>query len=393
MKEKINYIRVASVSVIAIATIIFTSFFCYFQGFYPDEYISVFFIDFIFLMIFIFELEFERIHKKLDGNVNSRFTRIAIGYVICIVICCGIINLPIYCKPVIILPLIMCSVSNEIISLISSLFFNVLISMIVSGDYYELLANIIITVFGVMIAKLFRNKKLYIYACILIICFSIGIPELFYYWNQKSVDYNIIYMSAIGALAVCVVCYVLFNFVFPETTKSIDNLLIEITTELYPQVRELREYSLYEYEHANIVSDIAYRCAKECNLNPNLCAAGGFYYRLGKWLGEPYVKKGTKRAEDLCFPQPLVDIISEYYGEEKLPSTPESALVHMVDALVFKMRAVKEEDVGKNAWNNELIIVQILNEFSSSGLYDESNLGMNQFMKIRDFLKKEDLLH
>ena len=159
MKEKINYIRVASVSVIAIATIIFTSFFCYFQGFYPDEYISVFFIDLIFLMIFIFELEFERIHKKLDGNVNSRFTRIAIGYVICIVFCCGIINLPIYCKPVIILPLIMCSVSNEIISLISSLFLNVLISMIVSGDYYELLANIIITVFGVMNAKLIRNKK------------------------------------------------------------------------------------------------------------------------------------------------------------------------------------------------------------------------------------------
>ena len=65
----------------------------------------------------------------------------------------------------------------------------------------------------------------------------------------------------------------------------------------------------------------------------------------------------------------------------------------MIDALVFKMRAVKQEDVGKNAWNNELIIVQILNEFSTSGLYDDSKLGMNQFMKIRDFLKKEDLLH
>ena len=393
MKEKVNYIRVASVSVIAIATILFTSFFCYFQGFYPDEYISIYFIDFVYLLIFIFELEYERLHKKLDGNVNSRFTRIAMGYLICVLLCCGIINMPLYCKPVIIIPLIMCSVSNELISIISSIFLNIIISMIVSGDYYELLANILITVFGVMIAKLFRNKKMYVYSCVLIISISVAIPELFYYWNQKTTDYKIMYLSVIGAIGACVVSYVLFNFVFPETSKSMDNLLIEITTELYPQVRELKEYSLYEYEHANIVSDIAYRCAKECDLNANLCAAGGFYYRLAKWLGEPHVKKGTNRAENLCFPQPLVDIISEYYGEEKLPSTPESALIHMIDALVFKMRAVKQEDVGKNAWNNELIIVQILNEFSTSGLYDDSKLGMNQFMKIRDFLKKEDLLH
>lgn len=392
MRERVNYIRVVALLVIAISTIIFTSFFCYFQGFYLDEYISIYFVDSLFLMLFIFELEYERIHKKLDGNVNSRFTRVAVGYLICVVICCIIINLPIYCKPIILLPLIMCSVANELLALISCLFFDILISMIVAGDYYELIAYITITVLGVMIAKLFRNKKLYIYSCILIVCISVGIPELFYYLSQNKVDYLIMLIGFICSIVVCVISYFLFNTIFPETSKSMDNILIEITTELFSQVRELKEYSMAEYEHANIVSDIAYRCGKECGLNANLCAAGGFYYRLGKWLGEPHVLKGTKRAENLCFPQPLVDIISEYYGEKKLPSTPESALVHMVDALVFRMRAVKEEDVGKNSWNNDLITIQLINEFSSSGLYDESNLGMNQFMKIRDFLKKEELL-
>lgn len=393
MKEKINLTRVVSLLAITLSTIIFTGFFGYFQGFYIDDYISIYFINFVFLMLFIFELENERINKKLDGNVNSRFSRVAIGYVICILVCCGIINLPIYCKPVIILALIMCSVSNEVLALISCLFFDVLMSMMVAGDYYELISYLIITVLGVMIGKLFRNKKLYLYSCVLIFCISVGIPELFYYWNNKSTKVSIVLIGFLGSLVTCAISFIIFNFVFPETTKSMDNLLIEITTELYPQVRELKAYSRAEYEHANIVSDIAYRCARDCGLNYNLCAAGGLYYRLGKWIGEPHVQKGVKQAEDLCFPQPLVDIISEYYGEEKLPSTPESALVHMIDALVFKMRAVKEEDVGKNAWNNELIIIQIINEFSSSGLYDESNLGMNQFMKIRDFLKKEDLLH
>ena len=33
-----------------------------------------------------------------------------------------------------------------------------------------------------------------------------------------------------------------------------------------------------------------------------------------------------------------------------------------------------------------------INELSSSGMYDESGLSMNHFLKIRDYLTKEELL-
>ena len=39
-----------------------------------------------------------------------------------------------------------------------------------------------------------------------------------------------------------------------------------------------------------------------------------------------------------------------------------------------------------------MIIYQTMNEFSASGLYDESGLGMNHFLKIREYLAKGGIL-
>ena len=76
---------------------------------------------------------------------------------------------------------------------------------------------------------------------------------------------------------------------------------------------------MVEYRHAVKVSDIACRCAKEVGYRANLCLAGGFYYRMGRWIGEPYIKNAVNKAESLCFPAELISILAEYYGEEQLP--------------------------------------------------------------------------
>lgn len=47
-----------------------------------------------------------------------------------------------------------------------------------------------------------------------------------------------------------------------------------------------------------------------------------------------------------------------------------------------------DKETVKNSWNHDIIIYQTLNEKSAAGLYDEANLGMNQFIKIREFLTK-----
>ena len=62
------------------------------------------------------------------------------------------------------------------------------------------------------------------------------------------------------------------------------------------------------------------------------------------------------------FPAELISILAEYYGEEQLPSSPESALVHMVDAVVIRLEAM-EQNVGQSVWNRDIVIYQTVNDF------------------------------
>ena len=72
-----------------------------------------------------------------------------------------------------------------------------------------------------------------------------------------------------------------------------------------------------------------------------------------------------------------------------MPSTRESAIVHMVDACVKKIEFLRTQEPPAS-WNQEMIIYQTLNELSATGIYDESGLSMNQFLKVREFLVCEE---
>ena len=96
-------------------------------------------------------------------------------------------------------------------------------------------------------------------------------------------------------------------------------------------------------------------------------------------------------AQSNCFPREVVDILAEYNGEDALPSTRESALVHMVEALVTRFEILDKNTVS-STWNYEVVIYQTMNETSATGIYDASGLTMNQFLKIREFFVKGENL-
>ena len=74
-----------------------------------------------------------------------------------------------------------------------------------------------------------------------------------------------------------------------------------------------------------------------------------------------------------------------------LPSSIESAIVHIADCLVTKFDLL-DKDTFSSTWNRDIVVYQTMNEKSAEGLYDRSGLTMNQFLKIRELLVKEDLL-
>ena len=161
-----------------------------------------------------------------------------------------------------------------------------------------------------------------------------------------------------------------------------------ILDDEYSLLLELKKYSLAEFEHAKKVSYLSQKCAREIGADELAAACGGLYYRIGKMIGRLEGKHAVNIAIDRSFPPAVIDILYEYLGRLRLPSSPESAIVHMTDALVTKLEVLKDETYGSD-WNEDMIIYQTLNEFSNAGTYDKCGMSMNQFLKIREVLVRE----
>lgn len=169
---------------------------------------------------------------------------------------------------------------------------------------------------------------------------------------------------------------------------SAEKKMEKILAENFDLVRAVKEYSATDYLHARKVSEIAENCARLVGADPFIAAAGGFYYRLGRMEGEPYVENGVALAKSNYLPREIVAILEEYNGEKKPPSTVESAVVHIVDSVVGKFD-VLDKNMLSSSWNQDILVYQTLNENSAAGLYDKSGFSMNMFLKIRDYLIKE----
>lgn len=390
-KEHMNLYRVLSLIAIVIATFGMTAVLCAQNHFFIDEWLCLFLLDVVFLMLFFFQLEFERCIGWLVSNPQTSFIRLAFAYFICCILTFAMTFLPELFRPVMLIPILILAVSSNGIAVTVGIFFDVLLSISSGNSFYALLCFCMLTLLASVLAQALRKKEYRVWISVLAFCLNMIIPGISYYMAYKEFNNQIYIYGAINGIVTALCCLFMFRWLWDGAQKEKDNLLVDIVSDDYSEVKALKDFSKVEYEHARKVSDIASRCAKAVGYNEHLCLAGGFYYRMGQWIGDPYVEEGVKKAKSLCFPEKLIKILQEYYGEEQLPSIPESALVHMVDALVIKLEKIND-GFEKSEWNHEILINQTLNEYSSSGIYDHCGMSMNQFLKIRQFLTKEELL-
>jgi hypothetical protein len=196
----------------------------------------------------------------------------------------------------------------------------------------------------------------------------------------------------VGALLSGLGIALIFRYCNDRIERSCQHTLKKIVFEDYELAQAMRGYSKADYDHARKVSQIAAGCARKIGVDWELCRAAGFYYRVGRLEGEPYVQSGVALARRYGFPPKLVQILAEYNGEDKLPSTVESAVVHIVDNVVAKFDVLDSSTLS-SSWNHDIIVYQSLNENSAKGLYDKSGLSMNMFLLVRDYLIKEAPLY
>lgn len=391
MKEPLNLYRMLSLVAIALDSIGFTLLLCTRGHLYLDEGLCLLFLDMLFVLIYVFELEYERNHYKIADHSQTSFVRLAAAYIICSLLVIGMTFLPEFFRPVMVIPIIICAVSNVSIALSVGIFWDILLTLSTGESFYALASFVVMTTLAAILAQGLKERRYRIWISFLYACIGMMVPEILYYLAYKEISGEVFGYGAVNGIVTALIAFFIFQRLWETTETEKQNRYIDIVSEDFSEVKALKDFSMIEYRHAKKVSDVAYACAKQVGYDENLCLAGGFYYRMGRWIGEPYIENATHKAKTLCFPEPLIVILSEYYGLEKKPSTPEAALIHMVDALLIKLEAMAL-DVNKSQWNREMFIYQTLNEFSSSGIYDQSGMSMNSFLSVREFLAKEGVL-
>ena len=389
-EEKVSVYRMLPIFGMLICAIVAAGMLCYINELEIDQIICVVFLVVAFMPLIIFELTFERRREMLGKNKQTTFQRAMTGFFISSLVMLGISFMPEYFRPVILLPIIMSGFSNDILGLITGMFFNALLAFTTGGSFYELLSYTVLILVGGMLAKMIKQVEYRLFVALIYLFSSVLFPNIFAYFAKEVIEFNDLMLGLLNGFIVAFYVIVLYPNIREKTNREKHYYYGDILADEYSTVRAIRKSSPANYYHAKKVSEIAYKYAIQLELDSDLVAAAGFYYRLGKWQGGPPIEKGVQLASKLCFPEELIQILREYNGTDDLPSTPESALVHIVDGVLTKLEQSK--DVGTSQWNKEVFINQTVNEFSTAGLYDKSGLSINTFIKIREWLLKEELL-
>lgn len=390
-EEKISIHRVLPISVIVLSAIIAAGVLCYLNKLDTDQIICVAFLVIAFMPIMILELAFERQKEMLGDNRQTTFRRARNGFIICCILMLAISFMPEYFRPVIIFPIIMSAYSNDVLGLCTGLFFNILLAFTTGGSFYELLAYTMLVLVGGMLSKLLKQVEYRLFVGIIYLFSCVLFPNILYYFANESIEFNNLILGSINGIVIAIYVIALYPNIREKTFREKHYYYGDILADEFVQVQQIRKYAPEEYYHARKVSEIAYRYALQLDLKTDLSAAAGFYYHLGKWVGDPPIENAVRKAKELCFPEELIQILREYNGTDDLPSTPESALVHIIDALLTKLEM--SDSTGRTSqFDRDILIHQTLNEFSSAGLYDKSGLSINSFIKIREWLLKEALL-
>lgn len=349
---------------------------------------ALIFCSILFLVIFILGMEIYRLKKGWFHEKANNYVRIALSHGICCLATVLFLFLPVYATPILVVAVGMTIVTNSFLGMLAGIFYVVVWSISGTGSVYQLLWALLLTVCGAMMVDFLREKESRKWAAMAMAVFILGCTTVFSYLETGKVNINMVSYGICNGIVSAVLSLWLYQWLTKRMSHTREHELERIISEEFSLVQVVKDFSKADYAHARRVSEIARECAKVIGADPYVAAAGGFYYRIGRLEGKPYVENGVMLAKSNYFPMQVVQILSEYNGEKNLPSSVESAIVHIVDSVVAKFD-VLDKNTLSNSWNQDILVYQTLNENSAAGLYDKAGFSMNMFLKIRDYLIKE----
>ncbi len=352
-------------------------------------YLAIIAISFI--IVLFLAITKDRMEDKLPSHFFNNYNKLFFVSLISF----GIVFLSNYFKLEMLLPVMLIVFLFDIIigdkyALAISLYIVCIYSVAIEASTAMVICSVMLALYGWIISAFIIRKPFFkrFLGQIIAFCVNIILPVICHLFFYLEVDTNSFFYILINAIIVFVGVEILVIPTKQSIIKQeeyIYSLYLEPGYDLYEYIKN---FSPLEYQHATRVSSLSALCAKAINADVNLSRCGGYYYRLGKLSGDDAALKAVTIANNHCFPEPLIGILGESSGSDALPSTRESAIIHMVDAVITKIEVFDQDSMGSD-WNQNMVIYQTINEFSQKGYYDNSGLTMNQLLIIRDCIVKE----
>lgn len=355
-----------------------------------DHLIIWSFICLVCFLCFALYAERQRLQGEMSMGVSNDYALLTLIYLLCLIGACLGSLLPAFAAPVMTLSVLCNGTFRTKMGTALAVYFGLLTALFSEGGEYELASNVLLALTGVFLTELFLLETLRLWTSILVVCLSVIIPVCCSYLMSHTLMLQTVLFTFAGSFITLGVLYWIPKLQNRERVAE-EISLDTIMDEQYHLHREIRQYSTIDYNHALRTSRVAAKLAGGIGADEKLARAGGFYYRIGKLEGEPFIENGVRLAQDNCFSDRLVTILAEYNGQNVLPSTIESAIVQIADMIVTKFDLL-DKDTFSSSWNRDIVIYQTMNEKSAEGLYDNSGLSMNQFLTIREMLVKEEML-
>lgn len=355
-----------------------------------DHLIIWSFICLVCFLCFALYAERQRLQGEMSMGVSNDYALLTLVYLLCLTCACLGSLLPAFAAPVMALSVLCNGTFRTKMGAALAVYFALLTALFSEGGEYELASNVLLALAGVFLTDLFLQETLRIWTSILVVCLSVIIPVCCCYLMSHTLMLQTVLFTFAGSFITLGVLYWIPKLQSRERVAE-EISLDTIMDEQYHLHREIKQYSTIDYNHALRTSRVAAKLAGGIGADEKLARAGGFYYRIGKLEGEPFIENGVRLAQDNCFSSRLVTILAEYNGQNILPSTIESAIVQIADMIVTKFDLL-DKDTFSSSWNRDIVIYQTMNEKSAEGLYDNSGLSMNQFLTIREMLVKEEML-
>lgn len=358
-----------------------------------DELLCLVTVNVVFLLVFLIALMKKRRNHHLPVGDATSYRSVFFMLLLAWGLTISFSFLPDYFAPVMLIGVLLTTVLDDMLALSLSIYFIIIQCVTCGLSVNVFYCYLMLSVLGIMLATFLvdRQRAEPFYVCIIYFLINLIVPIVFYYIAYFEINSKVFLYAIANGLCNCGVIIVFYSVISDRTKESVAIDYLKFIDESYPLVDDIKKFSMAEYRHARRVSKLAAFCATEIGANADCAACGGFYYRLGKMEGEPEIDNALKLANNHCFPTDVMEIMEEYGGVIRLPQSPESAIVHMVDTLVTKIELL-DGDTMSSTWNQDMVIYQTLNELSQKGFYDESKMSINQFLTIREKLVQEESL-